>query len=88
MKDSAMTWRKWEVTRAKGEKRFVWVNGVLGWGLLTATLFSAFMVGFNDASWATILVAFLIFPAGGYFWGVAVWRIAEGQYAKDRAAAS
>ncbi len=83
MKDSAMKWRKWEATRAKGKRRFVWVNGVLGWGLLTAALFSAFMIGFGDASWAIVPVAFLIFPAGGYFWGLAVWRITEGQYAKD-----
>ena len=83
MKDLASKWHKWERTRARGEKRFVWVNGVLGWGLVTAALFSIVMVMFRDSSIAMVPIAFLVFPVGGYFWGKIVWRIAEGQYAKD-----
>lgn len=82
MKDLARKWHRWERTRERGEKRFVWVNGVLAWGLLTAALFSVGMIMFGDSSIVIVPIAFLVFPAGGYFWGKIVWRITEGQYAK------
>lgn len=83
MKDLARKWHRWERTRERGEKRFVWVNGVLAWGLLTAALFSVGMIMFGGSHIAIVPIAFLVFPAGGYFWGKIVWRITESQYAKD-----
>jgi hypothetical protein len=83
MKDQATKWRRWEKTRAMGETRFVWLVGVLGWGLLTATLVSGLMIGFRDRSMTIIPFAFVVFPIWGYFWGVRFWRVNEKQYAKD-----
>lgn len=73
---------KWATTRQKGKRRFVLVNGVLGWGLLTAILWLAFMWAIMPTHFTNINLAivFTTFPIGGFFWGYWVWYLSERDF--------
>ena len=73
---------RWEKTRARGRTQFIWVNGVLMWGVLTGVLWSLAMpVMQPEMSFLKLLpLALAGFPAGGYLWGVLVWRAMEKKY--------
>lgn len=61
---------------AKGKWRYIFLHGVLGWGLITAVLFSAIMFWLNGStSPQNIAINFLLFSIGGIFWGLFSWRI-------------
>lgn len=64
--------------KQEGRARFIWLHGVLGWGLTSGliwiTLISVFgrsKTAFPPYYW---LIALIIFPACGYFWGAYIWR--------------
>ena len=80
----ASKWGKWEAIRAKGAVRFVVLYGVVGWGVLTAILFSAVMVFFYSAPATIVPITFLLFPVGGVAWGAFMWWLNERAYAKRR----
>lgn len=79
--------RHWEALRATGRRRFVWGVGVLGWGVVNALLWAVtfelvrggfLRQSFSLAGWLKILAtALVLFPAGGYLWGVWVWKIMD-----------
>ena len=59
---------------ARGKWHFILVRGVLGWGVLTAALYSMFMFfTVKDCNAGRVLVAFILFPVGGIFWGAFMW---------------
>lgn len=59
---------------ASGKWPFVLKQGVVGWGLTTAVLFSAIMAFFNGASFFEGLPSALVtFGIGGIFWGLFMW---------------
>ncbi|MCU0314958.1 MAG: hypothetical protein MUC92_00030 [Fimbriimonadaceae bacterium] len=73
---------KWEKIRQRGRWYFVFVYGVLGWGLGTGGLM--FLVGsimkfVSPATWWFLL----IFLPGGFLWGEFMWRFMEFVYSKD-----
>lgn len=67
---------RWLQVRAKGRWHFILWRGVVGWGLLTAILFSILVsvtnenIGFIEV----LLIAAIAFPIGGFFWGLAMWQ--------------
>ena len=64
-----------------GKKRFIVLYGVLGWGLLTAALFTAETFYFKGRVDGTdIVIPFILFPMGGLFWGAFVWSLAKKRY--------
>jgi len=73
---------RWTQTRQMGRTKFIWLRGVLGWGVTTAVLSSLIMTVFQG--FPTFLfrlgIAMILFPIGGYFWGIWVWELAEKQY--------
>ncbi len=73
---------KWEKTRIKGKSHFIWVKGFLSWGVMTAALWSIMMhfVQPQDPIWFRPLIAFVLFPLGGLFWGSWVWNSSEKKY--------
>jgi hypothetical protein len=75
-------WHKWERTRAKGRNRFIWVTGVLCWGVLTGLVWSVVMAMFQgwDRLGVLIPIALIAFPIGGYWFGSNVWRKTEERY--------
>lgn len=81
-----MNLEKWEATRAKGKKRFLWVNGFVFWGFTTAILWSIVMQLTQPAQpvWIRPLIALVLFPIGGLVWAHFVWRSTEAKYNKAR----
>jgi hypothetical protein len=72
----------WSRTRAKGRTRFVWLTGVVSWGLLVAIFWSVAMASFQgwDRFPRRLGIALILFPIGGYWFGSYVWRKSEEQY--------
>ncbi|WP_299947358.1 hypothetical protein [uncultured Microbulbifer sp.] len=77
-----MNFEKWKVTREKGKKRFLWVNGALQWGITTALLWSLVMQVTNPVEpiWFRPAIALALFPLGGLFWAHFVWQSSESKY--------
>ncbi|MFD1772471.1 hypothetical protein [Paenibacillus rhizophilus] len=82
---------KWERTRSKGKKHFLIYNGVIGWGIPTAIIFT-FLTEFLENNYSstfdtsfimTLLKTLIIFPVCGYFWGLWVWKWTEKIYKKS-----
>lgn len=73
---------KLATTVAKGRNNFIWKRGVLGWGLGTAVLWSILMqvISPQEPLWLRPLIAVILFPIGGYVWGVWAWKLAEKKY--------
>lgn len=79
-----------------GPVLFTLVYGVLAWGLLTALIFSVLApllgfvpneqpgMGYIDKVMAAAPLSFLVFPACGLLWGVAMWIVIRRVEAKRR----
>lgn len=80
-----MDLNKWEKTRLKGMTHFIWVRGVLFWGVGTAILWSIAMhfVAPQDPVWLRPLIALAVFPPGGLYWGRWCWMAWEKKYAES-----
>ena len=67
-----------------GKTRYILIHGVLGWGLLTASLFSiwTFFTKGNITT-AEIVVAFVLFPISGLFWGASMWSRLKRKAQRD-----
>ena len=65
-----------------GRTKFIWLRGVVGWGIATALIWSLVMAAWHGFQTLPIYLggAIILFPVGGYFWGVWVWRLSERQY--------
>ena len=85
--------QRWEATRAKGKSNFIWTRGVLGWGGLTAVLFAGFVAfrqsGYDLARMSLnsflmyLMGALIVFPIGGYFWGLRMWDKMEEMHSRQ-----
>ena len=77
---------KWEKTRQRGRKAFLYRYGVFGWGLWTGILVSVLNVGMNNLSFKfltvpqtlfTIMIYIVLFMLGVYIWGIFMWNWME-----------
>ncbi|MBM4200134.1 MAG: hypothetical protein FJ189_02480 [Gammaproteobacteria bacterium] len=84
---------KWEHTRSRGMKRFIWRKGILGWGgfmFLTMTPFNLFLrFGTHWPSPADFPIRFLLFSGilwmvAGCLFGFTTWALIERAYRKHR----
>jgi hypothetical protein len=79
---------RWEATRSKGRSRYIWLFGVVGWGVFTGLIW-ALILGWQqgwDRLPALLAFGLIGFPIGGYFWGDWMWKRLEKQYEKTLAA--
>jgi hypothetical protein len=59
----------------QGRTKYVILNGVIGWGLLTATLFVIWTYFTKtQISPKDVIIPFILFPIGGIFWGLFMWH--------------
>lgn len=81
--------RRWAKTRQMGRTRFVWLIGVLGWGLISGLCFPLVIAVVGSAypvvpGWerypVNLAMSLLLFPIGGYFFGVCTWWVTEREY--------
>ncbi|RJX37662.1 hypothetical protein D3P09_22070 [Paenibacillus pinisoli] len=82
-------WEKWEQTRAKGKKNYVIFNGLLGWGIPMALLYTAVWtyiqhqeIAFNQELYQTLIISLVIFSVAGVGFGIWTWNTTEKQYQK------
>ena len=76
--------RRWAVTRERGMRRFLFLNGALGWGLSTAFLWLVAMK-FIDHRFILKInapIAVIVFPLSGVVCNWFLWRISEKQFKK------
>ncbi|MFT4664724.1 MAG: hypothetical protein ACI8YQ_001516 [Polaribacter sp.] len=84
---------RWERTRAKGKGHFVWMVGVLRWGLMSGFVISTMMylqrngwdVGllFTMEYLSRLSFMLLMFAVFGYLWGQTVWSLTEKKYLSE-----
>lgn len=74
--------KKWKKIRSDGRSSFIWRKGVLQQGISTGILWSILMhfIQPQNPIWLRPLVGIIIFPIGGYFWGLFTWKITERKY--------
>jgi len=75
---------RWAATRAKGRTCFIWIYGVVLYGLAAAVSWSITMSALQgwDQIFIYLPIALVVFPIGGYFFGVWVWKKSEAEYEK------
>ena len=76
---------RWEKVRKMGRTRYVWVMGVLGWGVTVGVAWSVGMTAMSgdwDRLPLTLGIALVGFPIGGWFFGHFTWKAAEKRYEK------
>jgi len=71
---------KWESIRARGKSRYIFLYGIIGWGVPTAilytiltSLFEIRTLTFNQEILKTFLISIILFPIGGIFFGLWTW---------------
>jgi len=75
--------QKIKSTFLKGKWHFIIIHGVIGWGLLTAILFSIVKYFTTDTQFLEGMGNyFIIFPLAGIAWGYAMWLRLYNQYLK------
>jgi drug/metabolite transporter (DMT)-like permease len=78
---------RWERKRLMGRRKFIWLYGVLGWGLSVALPWSATMWYF-DATHGSylywLIVSLMGFLGAGYVVGAQLWSQNEQYFADSR----
>jgi hypothetical protein len=74
--------QRWAKTRQLGQSKYIWLYGVVYWGLLTGILWSVIMAMLQGWDrWPMLLITGLIvFPIGGRFFGSTMWNKMEAKY--------
>jgi hypothetical protein len=74
--------KKWAKTRQMGRTRYIWLYGVIGWGLATGVLWAILMAFLNgrDRLPMYFVLGVIIFPIGGYFFGSWTWAKLEEKF--------
>jgi len=67
---------------AKGKLHYIWVHGVLGWGLASATLVAAWELISKGRITKEVIMPFIILPLSGILWGDWMWRFIQRRYEK------
>jgi type II restriction/modification system DNA methylase subunit YeeA len=74
---------KWEKTKQRGRKEFLFRYGVFGWGLWSGVLFLIINEGMSINSFKfsfTTVLYIALFMVGGYIWGIFMWSWMERLY--------
>ena len=78
----AKSYRRWQKAREGGKMRYVILNGVLGWGLLTASMFTMVPVLMGEPfDSLRAALSFVLFPIGGILFGTYMWSHMEKRFA-------
>jgi hypothetical protein len=82
---------RWEKTKARGKKKYIIYNGILGWGIPTAILFTLITtlmdnksITFNQELYKSFLISLITFSVGGILFGFWTWHWIERLYRKNK----
>jgi hypothetical protein len=74
---------RWAKTRKMGRTRYIWLSGVLVWGLTVGVLWAVTMTAMRG-QWERLPIPLTIdvigYSIGGYFFGLFTWKWSEKQY--------
>ena len=72
----------WEKTRTRGKAHFVLTRGVLGWGGFMFIFMTCMHIFDSQGKidWPFVIISLLIWPLGGYGFGLWMWRWAESRF--------
>lgn len=72
-----------------GKLRFIIIHGALGWGVLTATVVTAFKFFTHQKThFPEVLISFIVFPICGLLWGAFMWPILKKKHEANLAGLS
>ena len=72
--------KRWELSRAQGRWKFIFLTGALAWGLPMFVVMTFFANPPAALTVATVLVAAVIWLLGGLLFGALVWYFSEKRY--------
>ena len=72
--------KKWETTRKLGRGRYVLRYGIAGWAIPVGVFLTGIDIWQHGFSLSKIIIAAIIWPVGGYFFGMIVWSSSERRY--------
>lgn len=75
-------YEKWGMIRERGQRQFIWVQGVLMWGIVTGILWSVAMSYYlpSEHIYVRPIIALILFPVSGYFGSKWTWKRNEEKY--------
>jgi len=75
---------KWQEIRKQGFVRFVLIRVALGWGIVTAILYSLLMWVFSETDMSRLLpISLVIFPIGGLLGGAFMWWFSDRKHKQN-----
>lgn len=70
---------------SRGKWHYIFIQGVLGWGVGAAILFSLFQHLFGGPSFSEMIWrSLVIFSIGGIFFGVFMWSFLKKRHEKNQ----
>lgn len=78
---------RWTKRRSMGRTRFIWLVGVLGWGLTMTVvmgIYEFFDHPNHPALWGLTVFGAVVFLIGGYFFGMSMWYFLEKDYQRSK----
>jgi hypothetical protein len=82
--------KEWNKMKSNGKAKYIWINGVLKWGLFMAIsialILQAIGEGFSLYSFSNqnfikkLIIFFVIFSIDGYIHNILLWRKYEKKY--------
>ncbi len=85
---------RWQSIRQGGRTSFIWMQGVLGYGVVMAVVMAIVLTLFNmiggggfDPHFLVrqLVIDLIFFPLVGYGWGAWVWSRTEKRYQQEKA---
>jgi hypothetical protein len=76
--------QRWAQTRSRGRQRYVWVQGVLGWGGLLAVALCIGQIIAGRFHPVVALATTALCAVGGYLIGIVKWKHNEQAYRTGR----
>ena len=78
---------KWAEIRTRGRRRYILMNGVLGWGVpmaVTLTIFKKFLFEAPGPFLGRLSLTLVAYSIGGVWFGKKMWADSERRYAEWR----
>ena len=80
-KDNAF-FKRWQATHSRGRTRYLFVTGVLYWGLPMFAVMTFFVSPPKQMSPSALLLSAIVWFLGGLLFGYMMWIVGERRYSR------